>query len=128
MIEYIIKRDGKKVNFEAFKIEDAIKKAFKSVNISYDKSIFLSVLFEIESKNIKVVEDIQDLIEKELYKSNYFDVMKSFMLYRHLHKIQREQILGLSDDTTYVNSTQTIEEYINGEDWRIKANSNTGYS
>ncbi|NLN13892.1 MAG: hypothetical protein GX169_06780, partial [Arcobacter skirrowii] len=38
MIEYIIKRDGKKVNFEAFKIEDAIKKAFKSVNISYDKS------------------------------------------------------------------------------------------
>ncbi|WP_066161038.1 ribonucleoside triphosphate reductase [Aliarcobacter skirrowii] len=128
MIEYIIKRDGKKVNFEAFKIEDAIKKAFKSVNISYDKSIFLSVLFEIESKNIKVVEDIQDLIEKELYKSNYFDVMKSFMLYRHLHKIQREQILGLSDDTTYVNSTQTIQEYINGEDWRIKANSNTGYS
>ncbi|MEN5386708.1 ribonucleoside triphosphate reductase [Aliarcobacter skirrowii] len=128
MIEYIIKRDGKKVNFEAFKIEDTIKKAFKSVNISYDKSIFLSVLFEIESKNIKVVEDIQDLIEKELYKSNYFDVMKSFMLYRHLHKIQREQILGLSDDTTYVNSTQTIEEYINGEDWRIKANSNTGYS
>ncbi|RXJ95994.1 ribonucleoside triphosphate reductase [Arcobacter sp. AHV-9/2010] len=128
MIEYIIKRDGKKEYFEAFKIEDAIKKAFKSVNISYDKSIFLSVLFEIESKNIKVVEDIQDLIEKELYKSNYFDVMKSFMLYRHLHKIQREQILGLCDDTTYVNSTQTIEEYINGEDWRIKANSNTGYS
>ena len=40
--------------------------------------------------------------------------MKSFMLYRHLHKIQREQILGLTNDTTYVNSTQTIQEYING--------------
>ena len=45
-----------------------------------------------------------------------------------MHKIQREQILGLTNDTTYVNSTQTIQEYINGEDWRIKANSNTGYS
>ncbi|PRM89574.1 ribonucleoside triphosphate reductase [Aliarcobacter cryaerophilus] len=124
----ILKRDGKKEKFEAFKIEDAIKKAFKSVNTIYDKSIYFSVLFEIKSKNLKAVEDIQDLIEKELFKSEYFDVIKSFMLYRHLHKIQREQILGLNNDTTYVNSTQTIQEYINGEDWRIKANSNTGYS
>jgi ribonucleoside-triphosphate reductase (formate) len=124
----ILKRDGKKEKFEAFKIEDAIKKAFKSQNIKYDKSIYFSVLFEIKSKNINAVEDIQDLIEKELFKSEYFDVMKSFMLYRHLHKIQREQILGLNDDTTYVNSSQAIEEYINGTDWRIKANSNTGYS
>ncbi len=96
----ILKRDGKKEKFEAFKIEDAIKKAFKSVNVKYDKSIFFSVLFEIKSssslslrKNLKAVEDIQDVIEKELFKSGYFDVMKSFMLYRHLHKIQREQIL-----------------------------------
>ncbi|QEZ89230.1 anaerobic ribonucleoside triphosphate reductase [Aliarcobacter cibarius] len=128
----ILKRDGKKENFEAFKIEDAIRKAFKSVNVKYDNSIFFSVLFELKSstltEKIKAVEDIQDCIEKELFKGGYFEVMKSFMLYRHLHKIQREQILGLSDDTTYVNSTQTIEEYINGEDWRIKANSNTGYS
>ena len=124
----ILKRDGKKEKFEAFKIEDAIKKAFKSVNEKYDNSIFFSVLFEIKSRNIKAVEDIQDSIEKELFKSKYFEVMKSFMLYRHLHKIQREQILGLCDDTTYVNSTQTIQEYIDGEDWRIKANSNTGYS
>ena len=124
----ILKRDGKKEKFEAFKIEDAIKKAFKSQNIKYDKSIYFSVLFEIKSKNINAVEDIQDLIEKELFKSEYFSVMKSFMLYRHLHKIQREQILGLNDDTTYVNSSQAIEEYINGTDWRIKANSNTGYS
>ena len=124
----ILKRDGKKEKFEAFKIEDAIKKAFKSVNEKYDNSVFFSVLFEIKSKNIKAVEDIQDSIEKELFKSKYFEVMKSFMLYRHLHKIQREQILGLCDDTTYVNSTQTIQEYIDGEDWRIKANSNTGYS
>ena len=128
----ILKRDGKKENFEAFKIEDAIRKAFKCVNVKYDNSIFFSVLFELKSstltEKIKAVEDIQDCIEKELFKGGYFEVMKSFMLYRHLHKIQREQILGLSDDTTYVNSTQTIEEYINGEDWRIKANSNTGYS
>lgn len=102
----ILKRDGKKEKFEAFKIEDAIKKAFKSVNTIYDKSIYFSVLFEIKSKNLKAVEDIQDLIEKELFKSEYFDVMKSFMLYRHLHKIQREQILGLTNDTTVKRSAK----------------------
>jgi len=35
---------------------------------------------------------------------------------------------ALDTETTFINSTQTIEEYINGTDWRIKANSNTGYS
>jgi ribonucleoside-triphosphate reductase len=50
------------------------------------------------------------------------------MIYRHTHKMQREHIFGLAEDTTFINSTQTIEEYINGQDWRIKANSNTGYS
>ena len=128
MIDNILKRDGSKQKFESFKIEDAIKKAFKSVNIQYDISIFFNVLFEIKQKRLVAVEDIQDIIEKELFKARYFDVMKSFILYRHLHKIQREQILQIASDTTYINSTQTIQEYINGNDWRIKANSNTGYS
>ena len=128
MIDNILKRDGTKQKFESFKIEDVIKKAFKSVNIQYDISIFFNVLFEIKQKRLVAVEDIQDIIEKELFKARYFDVMKSFILYRHLHKIQREQILQINSDTTYINSTQTIDEYINGNDWRIKANSNTGYS
>lgn len=128
MIVNILKRDGSKQSFESYKIEDAIKKAFKSVNIKYDISVFFNVLFELKCKRVVAVEDIQDIIEKELYKARYFDVMKSFMIYRHLHKIQREQILQINKDTTYINSTQTIEEYINGSDWRIKANSNTGYS
>ncbi|OCL92406.1 ribonucleoside triphosphate reductase [Arcobacter porcinus] len=128
MQKKIIKRDGSRVDFKAFKIEDAIRKAFKSVNFIYDKTIFSYVLSKVKLENINTVEDIQDCIEKQLYQSKYFEVLKSFMLYRHLHKIQREQIFGLNQDTTYINSTQTIQEYINGEDWRIKANSNTGYS
>ena len=128
MIVDILKRDGTKQKFESYKIEDAIKKAFKSVNIKFDISVFFNVLFELKCKRVVAVEDIQDIIEKELYKARYFEVMKSFILYRHLHKIQREHVLQLNSDTTYINSTQTIEEYINGSDWRIKANSNTGYS
>ncbi len=128
MKKELLKRDGTYEEFESYKIEDAIKKSFKSVHVTYDSVIYLNVIDLLEKKRVIAVEDIQDFIEKELYKARYFDVMKSFMLYRHMHKMQREQILGLSDDTTYVNTTQTIEEYINGTDWRIKANSNTGYS
>ena len=128
MIENILKRDGTYEKFHDFKIKDAIKRAFKSVHITYDSVIYLNVLEELTKKRVVAVEDIQDLIESELYKARYYEVMKSFMLYRHMHKMQREHLLGLNEDTTYINSTQTIEEYINGTDWRINANSNTGYS
>lgn len=127
-MQYIIKRDGSKEIFQEFKIEDAIKKAFKSVNISYNRTIFTKVIDTTEEKDIKTVEEIQDLIEKTLFSYQYFDVMKSFITYRFLHKMQREHILGLDKDTTFVNSSESVEEYIHKNDWRIKANANTGYS
>ncbi len=128
MLEQVLKRDGTTKKFEAYKIQDAIKKAFKSEGVIYDEAVFNSVVSKIEKKRVAAVEDIQDMIEMELYKARYFDVMRSFMIYRHTHKMQREHIAGLNEDTTFINSTQTIEEYINKSDWRIKANSNTGYS
>ncbi len=127
-MQYIIKRDGSKEVFQDFKIEDAIKKAFKSVGIKYNRTIFTKVIDTIVEKDIKTVEEIQDLIEKILFEYQYFDVMKSFITYRFLHKMQREHILGLDKDTTFVNSTASVEEYIYKNDWRIKANANTGYS
>ncbi|WP_297443478.1 ribonucleoside triphosphate reductase [Sulfurimonas sp.] len=126
MVEYILKRDGSYKQFFAYKIEDAIKKAFLSENVDVDEAIYKKVIQKLDAKRVVAVEDIQDIIEQELYKAKQFDVMRSFMLYRHLHKLQRENLLR--EDTTYINSTQTIEEYISGSDWRIKANSNTGYS
>ncbi len=128
MITKILKRDGNYQDFQAYKIEDAIQKAFKSEHTIYDVNIFQNVLNRLEKKRVVAVEDVQDLIEQELFKARYFGVMKSFMIYRHTHKMQREHLLGLNEDTTYVNSTQCIEEYISKSDWRIKANSNTGYS
>ncbi|MBS5830962.1 MAG: ribonucleoside triphosphate reductase, partial [Campylobacter concisus] len=125
----ILKRDGTRQEFVAYKIVDAIKKAFASENKAYDEQVFTNVVQDIFQKSSAItVEDIQDAIEKELFDGGHFEVLKSFMLYRHTHKLQREQILGLNEDTTYINSTQTINEYINGTDWRISANSNTSYS
>ena len=54
--------------------------------------------------------------------------MKSFICYRFMHKMQREHVEGLNQDSTYIDCNQTVEEYIGGTDWRISANSNTSYS
>lgn len=128
----IIKRDLKIQNFEPYKIKDAIKKAYESESELFDNKIYLAVIDKIseisKQKSEISVEEIQDLIEKELFNSKNFAVLKSFMIYRHTHKLQREHILGLNDDTTYINSTQTINEYISKNDWRILANSNASYS
>ena len=50
MEKYVIKRNGDYKLFEAFKIQDALQKAFKSVNLKPDKKIFKIVLSELESK------------------------------------------------------------------------------
>jgi ribonucleoside-triphosphate reductase (formate) len=128
MVQYVIKRDGDYKPYESFKIVDAIKKGFSSVNLITDELLVRSVLRRLSAKEVWAVEDIQDLIEKELYDTGYFEVMRSFMLYRHTRKLQREHVQGLNDDTTYVDSSQTIEEYISQTDWRINANANTSYS
>ena len=124
----IIKRNGNEENFLSWKIEDAIRAAFKSQNREYDPSILTKVIDQIDGQEKTTVENVQDLIEKALFTAGYFEVMRAFMLYRHTRKMQREHILGLNDDTTYIDASATIEEYISKVDWRINANSNTGYS
>ena len=128
MEKFVIKRNGEYKPFENFKIKDAIAKSFNSVAIPFDVSVFDSVMSAIAIKDIWAVEEIQDMIEKTLFQKGYFSVMRSFMLFRYTRKLQREHIEGLNDDTTYVDSTQTIEEYISQTDWRINANANTSYS
>ncbi|MHC0447998.1 ribonucleoside triphosphate reductase [Flavobacterium sp. 3-218] len=128
MEKYVIKRNGEYKPFEAYKIQDAISKAFQSVNQPVDKRIFKVVLAGLEAKYSWPVEEIQDIIERVLFENGYFQVIRSFIIYRHTRKLQREHINGLNDDTTYIDSTQTVEEYINQSDWRINANANISYS
>lgn len=89
----VIKRDGKKVDFDGSKIAIAIKKGFDSVNQECDRlkyseedvnKIYNLVINEISKMNttkIKI-EEIQDLIEKNLKLEGYADVFYSFAEYR----------------------------------------------
>jgi anaerobic ribonucleoside-triphosphate reductase len=128
MEKYVIKRNGSYLPFEEYKITEAVKKGFESVNQSFDESVMISIRERLNEKVIWSVEEIQDCIERKLNDLGYFEVLKSFMLYRHTRKMQREHIQGLYSGTTYVNSNQAIEEYIGQTDWRINANANTSFS
>lgn len=128
MNAYVIKRNGSYHPFAAYKIEDAVKRAFQSQQMLPDGVLIKDILREFDCKSIWAVEEIQDIIEKHLHLSGYFSVMKAFMLHRHTRKMQREHVAGLNDDTSYIDCSQTIEEYVFQKDWRIKANANTSYS
>ncbi len=128
MDQFVIKRNGDTHPYFPFKITEAISKAFRGQQKPIDHHLIHEVLMALETKTTWAVEEIQDLIEKNLFTAGHFEVMRAFMLHRHTRKLQREHVLGLNDDTTYIDCSQTIEEYIFQKDWRINANANTSYS
>ncbi|MGZ3862093.1 MAG: ribonucleoside triphosphate reductase [Bacteroidia bacterium] len=128
MEKYVIKRAGEYKPLDLFKIADAIQKGFESVNEPFDIAVLNEAIKKLEEKDTWSVEEIQDIIEKALFDKGHFEAMRSFMLYRHTRKLQRDSVKGIEANTTYINSSQTIEEYIGQTDWRINANANTSYS
>lgn len=128
MPDWVIKRNGTYRPFQFNKIEDAIQKAFNGQQKQLHQKLIASIQKALDLKTCWAVEEIQDLIEKSLYDANEFEVMRAFMLHRHTRKMQREHILGLNEDTSYIDCSQTVNEYVYQTDWRINANANTSYS
>lgn len=128
MADTIIKRNGKTAVFQPYKIQDAIRKAFHSSGEAYQESVFTHVLEKVYAKASVSVEEVQDLIERELFNAGRFETARAFIVYRFLHKMQRDNMAGLEAANTYVDCKATVEEYIGQTDWRIAANSNTTYS
>ncbi|MBR5889217.1 MAG: ribonucleoside triphosphate reductase [Akkermansia sp.] len=124
----IIKRNGKRERFEAYKVQQAIEKAFHASQEEYNPLVYANVLDKLKHEEYLPVEMVQDRIEKEMMRAGAYDTARNFIKYRFLHKLQREQIAGLYKGNTWVDCKQTIEEYVGNTDWRIKANSNTTYS
>ena len=85
----VVKRDSTKVDFNLAKISDAITKAFEALNKPYDKEVIDFITLKVTadfSDKIKdgaiAVEDIQDSVEKVLSEAGYYDVAKTYILYR----------------------------------------------
>ena len=88
----IIKRDGRKVEFNPQKIEQAILKAFISVDgqvdeYALDKAKNIATYIEnyaLTQKEPLTIDEIQDLVEKGLMSTKRKDVAKEYITYRDM--------------------------------------------
>ena len=119
MVISVIKRNGNKVDFDKNKIAEAILKANKDVQGRQKASVKLAkeIARNIENfdKQKLTVEEIQDMVEKELMSAEKYDLAKAYILYREKRAMIRQS------NTTDIS----IKELIDGtNDYWNTENSN----
>jgi ribonucleoside-diphosphate reductase alpha chain len=105
-ISKIRKRDGRIVDFEPHKIENAIKKAMTELSALDEdaaKKITERVMDEINKnfyEKTPGIEDVQDIVEKKLMEQGLPEVAKAYILYRKKRSEIREakRFLGVEDE------------------------------
>ncbi len=96
MITYIVKRDGRRVPFNIGKIANAVFRAAQSVggtdmDTAMDIAVKTCELYEqLHGKKEPTVEEIQDLVEKELIECGHAQTAKAYILYRYERTRDRE--------------------------------------
>lgn len=137
-LEKVIKRDGRIVNFDKLEIADAICKGAKAVykdrrekeleRLAY--VITDKVVYELEMKSqmgdfaskYPNIEEIQDVVEFVLMEFGERSIAREYIRYRLQHEEIREQRKLL------INAEEMVDSYLEKMDWKIKENSNMGYS
>ena len=91
----VIKRDESIQDYNFEKVQQAVIKAFNSVKEEVPEKFIEQLKDTFDNYNVKhdviTVEEIQDIIQKELIKRNKYDVVESFILYRNRRQEIREQ-------------------------------------
>lgn len=96
MISYIIKRDGRRESFDLDKIANAVFRAAQSVggtdaDMARDVAEKTCALYEqLHGSQEPTVEEIQDLVEKELIECGHAQTAKAYILYRYERTRDRE--------------------------------------
>ena len=122
-IKSVQKRDGRIVPFEADKITFAISKSLRAVgepNRQLAEDITKKVMASINPDKA-CVEDIQDLVEMELFNHKQFKAAKAYIIYRQQHA-------GMRNVKELFSNVDIVDDYINNIDWRIKESANSTYS
>ena len=141
----VVKRNGKKVNFDTTKVALAIKKGFDSIideegETKYTEKdiqkVYQNVLKKInkdykDEEKIKI-EEIQDLIEASLTKCGYEDVFQSFSEYRERRAQSRQLFSDEKKMHKFLKSLEglglksAVEEDAKRENANIDGNSAMG--
>jgi ribonucleoside-diphosphate reductase beta chain len=98
-IEHIIKRDFSTSSFQLDKITEAIKKAMNSVGVGSAENaqdVALSVYQKLLNRKSEdqeytpTIEEVQDIVERQLMESNFPGVAKAYILYRNKRSQDRQ--------------------------------------
>ena len=131
----VVKRNGKKVDFDGSKIAIAIKKGFDSVRTEdeedkyTDKDIqkvyqaVINRIEKVENQKIKI-EEIQDMIEDELDKKGYKDVYTSFKEYRERRANSRKLFFDEKKTHKFLKSIEGLGLKSAGEEDAKRENAN----
>ena len=126
MFASIRKRDGRVVDFDASKITAALLKAGKATGEFEEREALrltvrvLELAQTLQLPDPPDVENIQDVVEEVLLGSPFRITAKAYILYR-------EQRTHLRRIKTKAN-VELMEGYLNKMDWRVRENSNMGFS
>ncbi|HEY0283671.1 MAG TPA: ribonucleoside triphosphate reductase [Rhizomicrobium sp.] len=126
--EFVVKRRGDLVLFEAGKIRSAIERAGKvtgevdSTEAQLLAIQAIKVLSHLYRGAPPQVEQIQDVVEQVLISANHFKTARAYIVYREQHARLRH------DRETIISVVSSINEYLDRKDWRVNANANQGYS
>ena len=84
MITTIVKRDGRKAEFQSEKITDAIEKAFQACGAMQDRGVAQTIADKVVEKlengaieGTPTVEGVQDLVEETLIEEGFARTAKS---------------------------------------------------
>lgn len=86
---FIIKRSGKKEQFNPNKIKDAIKAAFNSIGYAVDDDVYNELVNSVKVWDDMNIEDIQDQVIETLRNFDYNEVADCYQAYRLDHKQAR---------------------------------------
>jgi ribonucleoside-triphosphate reductase len=129
MVSTIRKRDGKLVPYDNYKIANAVFKAAEAVG-GHDFGMALALARQVEEvmshkfhpNSIPAVEEIQDVVEKVLIENGHARVAKAYILYREQHRRMRQT------HDLMLDIKNTMDGYLQQEDWRVHENANVDYS
>ena len=101
---FIIKRSGKKEQFNSEKIKNAIKAAFKSVGYTVDDDVYDEIVNSVKVWDEMNIEDIQDQVIETLRNLDYPEIADCYQTYRLEHKQARFIRERIDYMDTYANS------------------------
>jgi len=127
-ISKIRKRDGRTVDFDQEKITKAVWAAAQAVG-GRDRSLaerlsdqVVAILEQRFPAKTPTVENVQDIVEKVLIEDGHARTAKAYILYRKQHETLRKI------KTTFLEVERIVSDYLSQVDWRVRENSNIGYS